>query len=62
MLTWITNFGTARFLSLVIAAAYCVLPLLAVVGKQGSLKEVVVIVLAAAGYLVLLPLVRISSR
>jgi hypothetical protein len=53
MLTWITNFGTARFLSLVIAAAYFVLPLVAVVGKQGSLKEVVVIVLAAAGYLVM---------
>ena len=53
MLTWITNFGTARSLSLVIAAAYFVIPLLAVVGKQGSLKELLVIVLAAAGYLVM---------
>ena len=40
-------------MSLVIASAYFVLPLLAVVGKQGSIKEVVVIVLAAAGYLVM---------
>ena len=52
MLTWITNFGTARFLSLVIAAPYFVLPLFAVVAKNGSAKELVVVVLVAGGYLV----------
>lgn len=53
MLTWITNFGVARFLSLVIAAGYFVLPLFAVVAKNGSIKEVLVVVLVAGGYLVM---------
>ena len=53
MLTWITNFGVARFLSLVIAAAYFVLPLLVVVGSHRSLKELLAVVLVAAGYLVM---------
>jgi hypothetical protein len=53
MLTGITNFGTASFLSLVIAAAYFVLSLLVVVGSHRSFKEVLVVVSVAAGHLVM---------
>lgn len=53
MLTWISNFGTARSLSLVIAAAYFVIPLFGVVANHGSFKQVLVVVLVAAGYLVM---------